>query len=76
MVLNLLRTRAIVDVADEDAARVDGLFAFVVRREGIAVDLSLHFAQFGSFGLHVFKTLLHGRDFFLRAREHMPSVCP
>lgn len=76
VVLYLLRTRAIVDVADEDAARVDGLFALVRRGKSVAVDLSLHFAQFGSFGFHVFKTLLHGRDFLLRARQYPASICP
>jgi hypothetical protein len=66
VILYLLGTRAVIDVTDEDAARVDGLFALVCRREAsVAVNLCLHFAQFGRFSLHVFETLLHCRDLFL-----------
>jgi hypothetical protein len=70
VVLYLLWTRAVIDVANEDAARIDGFFALMGGCEAsIAIDLGLHFAQFGSFGFHVFETLLHGRDFFLRVCE-------
>jgi len=63
MRLDLLRAGAVVDVADEDAAVVDVLFA-LAQVLGLRVQLRLHLAQSRGFGLHFLHALLHCFDLF------------
>lgn len=64
--LNLLWRRAIVDIADKDASRIDVLLV-LPKLVALLIQRSLHVAQFLGFGLHLLNALLHCRDFILQS---------
>ena len=67
MCLDFLGRSAIVDVADEDAARIDVLSVFANIMSALGVERLLHVAQLLRFFFHLLDTSLHGFDFFLYA---------
>src|SRR2546423_2208390 len=73
MGLDLLGRGAVIDVADEDAARIDILLvlAQLVR---LLVQRRLHLAQLRRLGLHLLDALLHGGDLFLRVEGSFVSM--
>jgi hypothetical protein len=62
--LDFLRAGPVVDVADEDAPRVD-VFLALAHLVPLVVDCLLHLPQLLRFVFHLLHTALHRRDLFL-----------
>ena len=70
MRLDLLRGGRVVDIADEDAARVDVFLVFgaagrEAERGRLGFEILVHAAQFGGFGFHFADAGFHCLDFVL-----------
>jgi len=65
----------VVDVANEDAARVD-IFFIVAELVALLLQRGLHLAESGSLFLHLGHSSLHGGDLVLTARQERDvSLC-